>query len=133
MGLKEVCAGLTSAAEAGVDMAGPKTDLNPDGVALVVILAGCAETVEAIGTQVVVAEEVMSKRLPPPKLTVEDEDGRGFARIWAKAEGTEEGALDTVGCGVPIKGSDFTVPKLKAVEVMEEGVWAATDVGGARI
>lgn len=30
-----------------------------------------------------------------------------------------------------MEASDFTAPKLKAVEVMEEGVWAATDVAGA--
>lgn len=36
-----------------------------------------------------------------------------------------------MGCGVAMEGSDFTAPKVKAVEVMEEGAWAATDVAGA--
>lgn len=32
-----------------------------------------------------------------------------------------------MGCGVAMEGSDFTGPKLKAVD---EGAWAVTDVAG---
>lgn len=131
MGLNMVCVGLTSAVEADVDMAAPKIGLNPEAVWFAVLLADCAEAVGAVGAQVVGAEEVKPKMLPPPRLSLVDEDGRGWARIWAKAEGTEEGAVDTVGCGVAMEGSDFTAPKVKTVEVMEEVAWAATDVAGA--
>lgn len=131
MGLKVVCVGLTSAADAAIDMAGPKIGLNSDDVVIrAVLLAGCAEAVGAVGAHVVDAEDVKPKRLPPPRSVV-DVEGRGWARIWAKAEGTEEGAVDTVGCAVAMEGSDFTGPKLKAVEELEEGTWAATDVAGA--
>lgn len=36
-----------------------------------------------------------------------------------------------MGCAMAMEGSDFTAPKLKAVEVMEGGAWAATVVAGA--
>lgn len=58
-------------------MAGPKIGLNPDGVGLAVLLAGCAEAMGAVVAQVVDAEEVKPKRLLPPWLSVVDEDGRG--------------------------------------------------------
>lgn len=72
MGLKVVCVGLTSAAEAG-----PKIGLNTDGVGLAVLLAGCAETVGAVGAQVRGAEVVRAKRLPLPRSSVVDAHGRG--------------------------------------------------------
>lgn len=131
MGLKLGWVGLTSAAEAGVVKHGPKIVLNPDGVGLAVLLAGCAETVGAVGAQVMGAEVGRPKRLPFPRLSVVDAHGRGWARIWAKAEDTEEGAVETVGCGLAMETSDFTAPKIEAVEVMEEGAWATTDVAGA--
>lgn len=124
MGLKVFCVVLTSAVDAAIVIAGAKIGLNPDCVGLAVLLAGCAEAV-----QVVCAEEVKLKRLPPAGLSAVDNDGR--ARVWAKAEGMVEGAVDTVGCGVAVGGSFFTVPKLKAVEVTEEGAWTTTDVAGA--
>lgn len=73
-----VCVGLTSAAEAGVVMAGPKIGLKTDGVGFAVVLAGCTEAVEAVGAEVVGAEAIKPKRLPPPRLSVvDDDDGRG--------------------------------------------------------
>lgn len=68
---------MTSEAEAGVDMAIPKIGLNPDDVELAVLLTDCVEAVGAVSALVVGAEEVNPKRLPPPRLSVLDEVGRG--------------------------------------------------------
>lgn len=82
MGLKVVCVGLTSAAEAGGVMTGPKIGLKTDGVGLAVLLAGCAEVVgavgaEVVGAEVVDAEAMTPKGLPAPRLSVVDENGIG--------------------------------------------------------
>lgn len=77
MGLNVVCVGLTSAAEACVVMAGPKIGLKTDGVGFVVLLADCADDVGVDGAEVVGAEAMKPNRLPPPRLSVVDEDGKG--------------------------------------------------------
>ncbi len=147
-GLKVDWVSLTSAVEAGVVLAAPKMGLNPDDRGLLMLLTDAtvvigAATVDLGGSDAGVATGLikLNRLPPPPRAGLLDVGWRGWARIWAKAEGMEvagleagvdmEDGVENEGCRVVGPNSDLTTPLLGFVGATAGVERLDTDTAGA--